>query len=83
MLICSQHNTLSFIREYKTLNGYAPSFSEIANSLGIKSRGVVHRYVHALADIGYNNQIPGRQRNIQLRNESESVTIPFLGLIAA
>lgn len=83
MLTGCQHKTLSFIRRYIAVNGYSPSFSDIAKGLGIKSRGVVHRYVHALADAGYIDLIPGRQRNIQLRDEHGSKTLPFLGQIAA
>ncbi len=83
MLTSCQHKTLSFIRRYIAVNGYSPSFSDIAKGLGIKSRGVVHRYVHALADAGYIDLIPGRQRNIQLRDEHGSNTLPFLGQIAA
>ncbi len=83
MLTGCQHKTLSFIRRYIAVNGYSPSFSDIAKGLGIKSRGVVHRYVHALADAGYIDLIPGRQRNIQLCDEHRSNTLPFLGQIAA
>lgn len=83
MLTSSQHKTLSFIRRYIARNGYSPAFSDIAKGLGIKSRGVVHRYVHALADAGYIDLIPGRHRNIQLRDEHRSNTLPFLGQIAA
>jgi len=85
MLTASQHKALSFIREYIASNGYSPSFSDIATGLGIKSRGVVHRYVHALADSGHIRLAPGRQRNIQLNDENraDSYTLPFLGQIAA
>lgn len=82
MLTGSQHKTLAYIREYFSKNSFAPSLSDIADGLGIKSRGVVHRYVHALADAGYIQLIPGRQRNIQL-NENSADELPLLGQIAA
>ena len=79
----SQHKALSLIRDYIATNGYSPSFADIAKGLGLKSRGVVHRHVHALADSGYIDLIPGRQRNIKLVVETEETGIPFLGQIAA
>lgn len=83
MLTASEHKTLSFIREYMASNGYSPSFADIAKGLGIKSRGVVHRYVHALADAGYIDLVSGRQRNIKLKDDVLSNPLPLLGQIAA
>lgn len=83
MLTGGQHKALNFIKNYIDVNGYSPSFSDIARGLGLKSRGVVHRYVHALADAGYIELSEGSQRNIQLRNENRRDDIPFLGQIAA
>ena len=83
MLTSRQRKTLSVICSYIRRNGFSPSFSEIAQGLGIKSRGVVHRYVHALENAGYINLIPGRQRNIQLIEETKTNTLPMLGQIAA
>lgn len=83
MLTESQHKALVFIRNYIATKGYSPSYADIAQGLGIKSRGVVHRHVHALADSGYIELTPGRQRNIQIKDEPVDEGIPFLGQIAA
>lgn len=83
MLTESQHKALSFIRNYIVTKGYSPSFADIAEGLGLKSRGVVHRHVHALADSGYIELIPGRQRNIKLKDDTGGTGIPYLGQIAA
>ena len=66
MLTDSQRKTLNFIRQYQAEHGRAPTMSEIAEGIGIRSRGVVHRYVQALADAGELVLLPGRHRGIQL-----------------
>jgi len=82
----SQRKTLEFIRHYVTEHGYAPKLHEIADGIGIKSRGVVHRYVQALTDQGYLAHEPGKHRGLQLADADEadnSLTLPLLGKIAA
>ena len=53
MLTDSQRKTLEFIRHFVASNGYAPKLQEIADGIGIQSRGVAHRYVQALINAGY------------------------------
>lgn len=85
MLTPSQHKTLTFIRQFSACHGYAPSLSEIAEGIGIRSKGVAHRYVQALAEAGYLVLHPGRQRGIELVDETveEVLSLPLQGAIAA
>lgn len=90
MISDSQRKTLEFIRHYVTEHGYAPKLHEIADGIGIKSRGVVHRYVQALTDQGYLAHEPGKHRGLQLAHDvngsdepDSSLTLPLLGKIAA
>lgn len=86
MISDSQRKTLEFIRQYVSENGYAPKLHEIADGIGIKSRGVVHRYVQALTDQGYLEHEPGKHRGLQLADAEETAsvfTLPLLGKIAA
>ncbi|HEX5636175.1 MAG TPA: transcriptional repressor LexA [Gammaproteobacteria bacterium] len=90
MISDSQRKTLEFIRQYVAENGYAPKLHEIADGIGIKSRGVVHRYVQALTDQGYLAHEPGKHRGLHLAQAefgSEETTsafsLPLLGTIAA
>lgn len=89
MLTLAHKRTCEFIRKFLNENGFSPTASEIAAGIGIKSRGVVHRYLKVLEDAGYLKLIPKRHRNIQLLEEqsyeqpdSYSV-LPLLGAIAA
>lgn len=85
MLTASQYNTYQFIKNYIQKYGYAPTEAEIAVGIGIKSRGVVHRYVHALKDAGYIKVTPGKRRNIALAEEANqpNYSLPLVGKIAA
>ena len=81
-----QRLTLNFIQRYIATHTVPPKLQEIAEGIGIRSRGVAHRYVQALADAGFIVIDGGRHRGIRLcetsplHNES---TLPLLGRIAA
>lgn len=81
MLTLSQRKVYEFIQSYVNDHHHAPTMAEIAKGIGIKSRGVVHRYVAALADEGLITIIPGHRRNIQLNQPSNCLVLK--GRIAA
>jgi repressor LexA len=84
MLSTRQQDTYRFIRDYITRHGRAPLLEEIAQGLGIRSKGVVHRYVQALAEEGVIELLPGRHRGILLSDkQAGQPTLPLLGRIAA
>ncbi len=83
-----QRDAWRFIRDYIATHGHGPSLAEIADGLGIRSRGVVHRHVRALADTGLIEHLPGRHRGIRLSGEGDETgtrraVLPLLGRIAA
>ncbi len=81
-----QRLTLDFIQRYIAIHAVAPKLQEIAEGIGISSRGVAHRYVQALADAGFISTDGGKHRGIQLCNPntvSTESTLPLLGKIAA
>ena len=84
MLTATQHKTLAFIRRYLKRHRYAPSLAEIAEGIGITSKGTAHRHVQALAKAGQIRLIAGRKRGIELVEEEPSkLSLPLLGVIAA
>lgn len=83
MLTVKQQQVLSFIQSYIKEHQHAPTTKEIADGIGIQSRGVVHRYLKALEAAGYINLLPQRRRNIVLTKPSNDQRIPLLGQIAA
>jgi len=89
MLTPSQLKTLRFIQQFIEQNEYAPTTSEIAHGIGIRSRGVVHRYLKALAAKGAITLKPNRHRNIRLPDVQQDAMsikkfeLPLVGTIAA
>lgn len=81
-----QRDVLDYIQRYITLHTVSPKLQEIADGIGIRSRGVAHRYVQALTDAGYIKMESGKHRGIRLlktnRHRAKSV-LPLLGKIAA
>lgn len=84
MGVLSRHKTLKFITEFISDHGMAPTMAEIAKGIGIKSRGVAHRYVKDLEEQGMIQISNKKHRSIELINmAANSGTIPLLGRIAA
>lgn len=87
MLTLGQHKVYRFITEYMQRHSCAPTMAEVADGIGIRSRGVAHRYVKALCDVGYLALEEGKKRNIRLLKRSLtkdfSYSLPLLGKIAA
>lgn len=85
MLTLGQRRTYDFIKKFLAEHDYAPTAAEIAAGTGIKSRGVVHRYLKALAAAGKIHLTPKRHRNISLVNETIATghALPLIGAIAA
>lgn len=89
MLTDRQAEVYDFIRAYTERHGVAPKLREIADRLGIRSRGSVHRYLRAIADAGLIDIEPQRARGIRLeptrvpRRAPRGTVLPLLGRIAA
>ncbi len=83
-----QREVLDFIERYIAEYEVPPKLREIAEGIGIASRGVAHRYVQALVDAGYIETGKGEHRGIRLLHsnpyqEPAPATLPMLGRIAA
>ena len=85
MLTDRQRQTFDFIRAYRQRHGVAPKLREIAQHLGIRSRGTAHRYVRALEAEGLIAVEADVARGIELvaRPKGRRTTLPLLGRIAA
>jgi repressor LexA len=88
MLTDRQQATYQFIRSYHLRRGCAPKLTEIADGIGIRSKGVVHRYLKAIAEEGLVELLPGRHRGIRLAGDclespATKFTLPLVGKIAA
>ncbi len=82
MLTTREQDTLDFIQKYVAQYKQSPLLTEIAKGLGIKSKGVVHRYVSALEQTGYLRRNP-KTRGLELIDQLDADELPLLGRIAA
>jgi repressor LexA len=72
MLTPTAHKIYKFIKQYLKENPYAPNTNEIAEGIGIKSRGAIPRYLKQLEDADMIERAPGKHRNIRLINQKET-----------
>ena len=82
MLTEREQATLQFITDYLAKYRRAPLLIEIAQGLGIHSKGVVHRYLSVLEEQGYIRR-QQRHRGIELVGHPNHGEVPLLGRIAA
>lgn len=84
---------LSFLKEYIDSRGYAPTLTEIAEELGVKSLATVHEHLAYLEEKGFIRRGKNQAREIEIiEHESaeeesyidgSSVALPLFGYIAA
>jgi len=80
-----QTEILSFIRSFIDSNDYAPSYREIAKSLGLSSVATVAEYISVLEIKGYLTRETSSARSLQLTPswDERVFEIPLVGTIAA
>ncbi|PVE25487.1 hypothetical protein DC522_05780 [Microvirga sp. KLBC 81] len=79
-----QKECRDFIRRYISEHGASPSFDEIADGLGLRSKSGVHRLVHALVERGHVTIVENRKRTIILNSQTATMLLPpSLGLSAS
>ena len=92
MLTHQQEKLLQFINNFQLKSNVTPSFDEMKDGLGLKSKSGIHRILSALEERGYIRKLNNRARAIEVlkfpNNKTEhpinnSIPIPVLGKIAA
>ncbi len=99
MLTKKQHELLLFLEEKITQSGITPSFEEMKNKVGLKSKSGIHRLISALEDRGFIRKLPFKARAIEIlklpstktrisdektnKIDSQTVELPIIGRIAA
>ena len=79
-----QEEIYQFLLEHFEEFDYPPSLDELCASLGMSSRGSLHKHIQALINAGLVEPMSGKQRGVRLtRADVENDTLPFLGKIAA
>ena len=92
MLTHQQEKLLQFINNFQIKSNVTPSFDEMKDGLGLKSKSGIHRILSALEERGYIRKLNNRARaievlkfpnNITEYSKNNNITIPILGKIAA
>lgn len=66
MLTRNQAMVLKFIDTFIRTEGYAPSYNEIASSLGIGTKSNAYRVVQQLKERGFVMNSPRRHRTVEV-----------------
>lgn len=75
MLTKKQRDLLLFIHDRMAGGDIAPSFEEMKDALGLKSKSGVHRLISALVERGYLERLPHRARALEVRKLPEGSRI--------
>jgi len=66
MLTKKQHELLHFLQRHLGQNGVSPSFDEMKDALGLKSKSGIHRLISGLEERGFIRRLPHRARAIEV-----------------
>ncbi|HBR68017.1 MAG TPA: repressor LexA, partial [Rhodospirillaceae bacterium] len=67
MLTRKQRDLLLFIHERMSQGDIAPSFEEMKEALGLKSKSGIHRLISGLVERGYLERLPHRARALEVK----------------
>lgn len=76
MLTKKQHQLLGFIHDRVSAGGVSPSFEEMKEALGLKSKSGVHRLVNALEERGFIRRMANRARALEVLKLPEGFDAP-------
>ena len=66
MLTRKQHELLRYINERLEASGISPSFEEMKDALGLRSKSGIHRLITGLEERGFIRRLPHRARALEV-----------------
>ncbi len=73
MLTKKQKDLLLFIHQKMSEDDIPPSFEEMKDALGLKSKSGIHRLISALVERGYIERLPHRARALEIKRLPDSI----------
>lgn len=73
MLTKKQRELLIYIHDHMTEDDIAPSFEEMKDALGLKSKSGIHRLITGLVERGYLERLPHRARALAIKKLPEGL----------
>ncbi len=78
-----QREILEFIESYMSLNGYPPTYREIADFFGIRTPRGVQQHLKALEKKGIIKLSKGKARSIKIVRNQHEYGLPLIGISSA
>ena len=75
MLTRKQQELLLFIQERLGQGGVSPSFDEMKDALGLKSKSGIHRLITGLEERGFIRRLPHRARALEVMRMPEGIVV--------
>ena len=79
MLTRKQYELLQFIDRHLRSRGVSPSFDEMKDALGLKSKSGIHRLITGLEERGFIRRLPHRARALEILKLPENATEGLTG----
>ncbi len=76
MLTKKQYELLQFIRDRLSQSGVSPSFDEMKDALGLRSKSGIHRLISGLEERGFIRRLAHRARALEVVKLPENATQP-------
>ncbi len=76
MLTKKQKDLLLYIHEKMSQDDIPPSFEEMKEALGLKSKSGIHRLISALVERGYIERLPHRARALEIKRLPDGFNTP-------
>jgi repressor LexA len=76
MLTHKQHELLTFLSTRLKKTGVCPSFNEMKEALGLKSKSGIHRLITGLEERGFIRRLAHRARALEILREPEGTGTP-------
>lgn len=73
MLTPKQHKLLIYIDDFIKLHGHSPSFEEMKQAVGLKSKSGIHVLLNSLEERGFIRKLPHRARALEVLKMPEIV----------
>ena len=76
MLTRKQYELLVYLDQQLKKNGVSPSFDEMKDALGLKSKSGIHRLITGLEERGFIHRLPHRARAIEIKRLPDNMDAP-------
>lgn len=78
MITKKQKELYEYLQNYIGLHDIAPSYEEMQDAIGLRSKSGVHRLIKGLEERGYVERLPNRARAIAIKESKKEPRVNHL-----